>query len=79
MLKKRVDDAKGKWIGDLPHVLWIYRTTPRRSTKETPFSMTYGVEAVISPEVGFLTLRTSSFTLSNNDNLLGKSLDLIEK
>ena len=79
VLKKRLDDAKGKWIGELSHVLWTYQTTPRRSTKETPFSMTYGVEAIISLEIGFPTLRTSSFTLSNNDKLLGKSIDLIEE
>ena len=23
-LKKRLDDAKGKWVEKLPHVLWIY-------------------------------------------------------
>ena len=40
--------------------------------------MTYGVEVVISLETVFLTLRMSSFTPSNNDKLLGKSLDLIE-
>ena len=27
-LKKRLDDAKGKWIEELPYVLWTYRTTP---------------------------------------------------
>ena len=41
--------------------------------------MTYGVETVIPLETGFQTLRTSSFTLGNNDGLLEKSLDLIEK
>ena len=41
--------------------------------------MTYGAEVVIPLETRFLTLRTSSFTLSNNDGLLGKSLDLIEE
>ena len=41
-LKKRLDEAKGKWVEELPHVLWMYCTTPRRSTGETPFSMTYG-------------------------------------
>ena len=74
-----MDDAKGKWVEELSHVLWTYRTTPRRSTGETPFSMTYGAEAVIPLETGFPTLRTSSFTPSNNDELLEKSLDLIEE
>ena len=46
-LKKRLDDAKGKWVEELPHVLWTYRTTPRRSTGETPFSMIYRAKDVI--------------------------------
>ena len=78
-LKKRLDDAKGKWEEELSHVLWTYRTTPRRSTGETPFLMTYRAKAVIPLEIGFPTLRTNSFTPSNNDGLLGKSLDLIEE
>ena len=55
--KKRLDDAKGKWVEELSHVLWTYWTTPRRSVEETPFSMTYGVEDVIPLETGFSTLR----------------------
>ena len=27
-LKKRLDDAKGKWMKELSHVIWTYRTTP---------------------------------------------------
>ena len=41
--------------------------------------MTYGAEAVIPLETGFSTLRLSSFTPSNNDELLEKSLNLIEE
>ena len=66
-LKKRLDDAKDKWVKELLHVLWTYRTTPRRFTGETPFSITYGVEAVIPLETGFLTSRTSSFNPKDND------------
>ena len=61
-LKKRLDDAKGRWMEELPHVLWTYQTTPCRSTEETLFSMIYGVEAVIPLETGFLTVRTNAFT-----------------
>ena len=78
-LKKRLDDAKGKWVEELPHVLWTYRTTPRRSTGEIPFSMTYGAEAVIPLETGFLTLKTSLFSPSNNNKLLKRISDLIEE
>ena len=41
--------------------------------------MTYDAEFVIPMEIGFPTLRTSSSTPSNNDGLLGKSLDLNEE
>ena len=41
--------------------------------------MTYGAEAVIPLETGFPRLRTSSFTLSNNDKLLEKILNLVEE
>ena len=52
-LKKRLVNAKGEWVEELPHVLWTYRTTPRRSTRETFSSMTYEAEAVIPLKTGF--------------------------
>ena len=70
---------KGRWVEELPYVLWTYRTTPRRSTGETPFSMTYAAEAVIPLETNFPTLKTSTFCPNVNNGLLEKSLDLIEE
>ncbi|XP_075633417.1 uncharacterized protein LOC142605875 [Castanea sativa] len=78
-LKRRLDDAKGKCVEELPYVLWTYRTTLHRSIGETPFSMTYGADVVIPLETGFPMLKTNLFTPNNNDNLLEKSLDLIEE
>ena len=52
---------------------------PRKSTKETPFSLTYRAEAVIPLETGFPTTRTSSFNLKDNDEQLTKNLHLIEE
>ena len=77
-LKKRLDDAKGRWVEELLHVLWMYQTTPRRSTGETPYSMTYEAEAVIPLETSFPTLKTSSLCPSSNNELLEKSLDLFQ-
>nr|XP_025677746.1 uncharacterized protein LOC112777556 [Arachis hypogaea] len=51
-LKKRLDEAKGLWADELGSVLWSYRTTPQTTTGETPFRLTYGVEAVIPVENG---------------------------
>ena len=78
-LKKRLDDAKGRWVEELPYVLWTYRTTPRRSTRETSFSMSFGAGVVIPIEIGFPTLRTQTFNPNDNDKLLEMSLDLIEE
>ena len=41
--------------------------------------MTYRAKVVIPLETGFPTLRNSSFNLSSNNELLKKSLDLIEE
>ena len=78
-LKKRLDEAKGRWVEELPHVLWTYRTMPRRSKGETLFSMTYGAKAVLPIENSFPTLKSNTFTPNSNDKLLGRSLDLAEE
>jgi hypothetical protein len=78
-IKKRLEEAKGKWVEELPSVLWTHRTTHRRSTGETPFTLAYGVEAVIPLEVGLPTIRTTEFDAEQNENSLKKDLNLIEE
>ena len=60
-LKRRLDGANGRWVEELPNVLWAYCTTPRRSTSETPFSLTYGAGAVIPTEVSLCSARVAGF------------------
>ena len=74
-----MEEAKGKWVDELPHVLWMYRTTPRRSTGETPFSIIYGSEAVIPLETSFPTMRSNQFNSSSNKQLLSTNLDLAKE
>ena len=78
-LKKRLDKAKGKWAEELPSVLWAYRTTSRTSTGETPFSMTYGSEAMIPVEVGVPSLRYQWSREETNDQELALNLDLLDE
>ena len=59
-LKKRLDSAKGKWVEELPGVLWAYRTTARKPTGVSPFALTYGMEAVVLTEIGLPTIRTAA-------------------
>ena len=74
-LKRRLDGAKGRWAEELPNVLWAYRTTPRRSTGETPFSLTYGAEAVIPTEVSLCSARVAGFEPAQNADLMMEHLD----
>ena len=50
-LKKKLNEYKGAWFGELQNVLWAVRTTPRRATSETPFALVHGMEAVIPAEI----------------------------
>ena len=64
---------------ELPSVLWTHRTTARKSTSETPFTLAYGVEAVIPLEVGIPTTRITDFAVETNKDNLRKDLDLLEE
>jgi hypothetical protein len=74
-----LEDAKGRWVEELPSVLWTHRTTKRRSTGETPYALAYGVEAVIPLEIGLPTIRTTDFDVQINEDSLRKDLDLLEE
>jgi hypothetical protein len=41
-IKRRLEEAKGKWVEELPSVMWTHRTTIRKSIGETPFALAYG-------------------------------------
>ena len=75
-LKKRLEGTKGRWVEEF---LWAYRTTPRRFTGETPFSLTYGTEMVILVEVNLCSAWVLGFTLTENDEITVKQLDLLEE
>lgn len=63
---------------ELPSVLWAYRTTPRTSTGETPFSMVYGSEAVLPAEIGEESARVCGYDEENEEHR-AQDLDLLEE
>ncbi|XP_071905675.1 uncharacterized protein [Coffea arabica] len=77
-LKTRLELAQSNWLDELSSVLWAYRTTPRIATNETPFSLTYGAEAVVPTEVGLPSSRTQNFVASANEEELRCNLDMLE-
>ena len=74
-----MEAAKGKWVEELPSILWTYQTTVRKSTNETPFALAFGVEAVIPLEIGMPTIRTIEFDFQTNEDNLLKNFDLVEE
>ena len=79
IIKVRLEEAKGVWLEELPNVLWAYRTTSRTSIGETPFKLTYGIEAVIPIEVEVTSMRRKAFNKESNDNQLRVNLDYLDE
>ena len=79
IIKTKIDDAKGAWPEELPNVLWAYRTTARTPTRETPFKLTYGTEAVIPIKVGVTSIRQEVLCEENNDDQLRINLDCLDE
>ncbi|RVW28612.1 hypothetical protein CK203_100881 [Vitis vinifera] len=46
-LKKMLEKSKGMWVDELPSVLWAQRTTLGQPTGNTPFTLAYGMDAII--------------------------------
>ncbi|RVX11162.1 hypothetical protein CK203_013254 [Vitis vinifera] len=74
-LKKRLEQAKGKWVEELPGVLWAYRTTPERPIGNTPFALAYGMNAIIPTEIGLSTIRTEAGRQDDANTELERNLD----
>ena len=77
--KSQLGRERAGWVDELPNVLWAFRTTLKSSNGETPFSLTYGSEAVIPAEIGMPTFRTMMANVENNDDEINLNLNLLEE
>ncbi|GJZ21872.1 reverse transcriptase domain-containing protein [Tanacetum coccineum] len=78
-INARLDERSKNWLEEISHVLWAHRTMIKSSNGETPFSLTYGAEAVIPVKIGMPTLRTTKVDMIKNDEALEINLDLLEE
>nr|GEU57399.1 reverse transcriptase domain-containing protein [Tanacetum cinerariifolium] len=78
-IKARLGEGNKNWVEELPYVLWAHRTMIKSSHDDTPFSLTYGTEAVIPVEIGMPTYRTAAVDVVNNDKELRLNLDLLKE
>ena len=79
IIKTRLEGAKGVWPDELPGVQWAYRTTIRTPTRETPFRLAYGSEAVIPAEVHMPNHRVMMYQGKDNEEQVRLNLDLIDE
>ena len=51
----------GRWVAEVPTILWSLRTTPNRSTGFTPFFLAYGAKAVLPSDLDHGAPRVKAF------------------
>eukprot|EP00268_Persea_americana_P002469 TRINITY_DN10747_c0_g1_i4.p1 TRINITY_DN10747_c0_g1~~TRINITY_DN10747_c0_g1_i4.p1 ORF type:complete len:164 (-),score=26.18 TRINITY_DN10747_c0_g1_i4:365-856(-) len=83
IIKKTVETTKGSdWPDRLVKALWAYRTSIRTPTGETPYALTYGMEAVLPFELLHPSLRIQldeEMTEGQRREALQIQLDLLDE
>ncbi|XP_020681515.2 uncharacterized protein K02A2.6-like [Dendrobium catenatum] len=59
LLKKILANNKREWHTKMVEALWAYHTTYKTLTKATPYSLVFGIEAVLPLEIVLLSLRVA--------------------
>ena len=82
-LKKRPyeENSKkdGKWIYELPHVVWGLRTQPSKATGHTPYFLVYGSEAILPADIMWISPRVEFYEEGEADEARQLELDSIEE
>jgi hypothetical protein len=82
-LKKRLNDKNskkgGKWIHELPHVVWGLRTQPSKATEQTPFFLVYGSEAILPADIMWKSPRVEMYNEGEANEARQLELDSIEE
>jgi hypothetical protein len=61
-------ETRGRnWHKELPSVLWALRTNINKATRDTPFNLVYGAEAVLPSEIYLKSARVAQFNEENQD------------
>jgi hypothetical protein len=53
MIFNKLDKFGGKWIDELPVVLWSLRTMPSRATGHAPFFMVYDAKEILPTDLEY--------------------------
>ena len=83
-LRKKVFEKSeklvGKWIRELPYVVWSLRTQPSRALHgNTPFFMVYGSEAVLPADLRFRAPRLVFESIAEAGSTRLEDIDVLEE
>jgi hypothetical protein len=67
--------CKGKWVEELPKVVWSHNTTTSRTTGFTPFKLLYGEEAMLLEEIKHESLRTMQQTMAEDEEYSKETIE----
>ena len=66
---------KGKWVEELPKVVWSHNTTTSRTTSFTPFKLRYGEEAMLPEEIKHQSLRVMKHVLVVDEEYFKETIE----
>jgi hypothetical protein len=73
-------EAKGRnWHKELPSVLWALHTNVNRATRDTPFHLAYGADAVLPPDIFLESAPVAQFNKADQDEAKELDLSLLEE
>ena len=59
---------KGKWVEELPRIVWSHNTTTSRTTGFTPFKLLCGEEAMLPEKAKHQSLRAMKHALASDED-----------
>ena len=71
----RLKKFAGRWVVELPAVLWSLRTTPSRATGFTPSFMVYGSEGILPTDLQYGSPRVKAYNEQGSDAALEDAMD----
>ena len=69
----------GRWLRELPSVLWGLRTQPNRNTGVSPYFMVFGSEVVLPADIAFCSPRVENYDEEVSNQACTNDLDLLEE
>ena len=75
----RLNKYTGRWVAEVPVILWSLRTTPNRSIGFTPFFLAYGAEAVLPFDLDHGAPRVKAFDHDRAVEAQQDAVDLLEE